>query len=319
MTEKKKISSKEYSESVAKKSAAAKELLNNVISNAGSVLQPERYVNFLNTVERFHWYSYINNLLILSQYPQAEYLAGYDVWKRTSLSIYNDPNRRILKSSEVGQGIKLIAPFTVVDGSTRSLINFVVPVYDVNQINEVAPPENDFLDVKKCSYVDIINAINFVAPYRTVFASNEDENLSHNIKGYCNHSNQQFVVDSRLPVRGLLSVLLHEYVVAELYLYGYKETNLQGLIIESVYYILIRHFKLRVDDITFSYVSRFKESEPSAIAEAFCVIQTLSHSIIEKIEEHLEFIIELIPTSEEFSYQADFFDDLDIDEGSVFE
>lgn len=318
MSAKNKLSSQEYSESVAEKSAVAKELLNNVYSNIAAILQPERYIKYLDIIERFHWYSYINNLLIMSQFPQAQYLAGYEVWKRTSLSTYNDPNRRVLKQSGVGKGIKLIAPFTVVDGPSRSLINFVVPVYDVNQINDLAPPENDFLDIKKCSLVDIINAINFVAPYRTVFASNEDKNLSFNVKGYCNHSHQQIVVDSRLPVRGLLSILFHEYVVAELFLSGYKDETLQGLIVESVFYILIKHFKLSVDDVTFSYVSRFKDAEASAIAEAFYFIQTLSHLIIEKIEEHLEFIVELIPTNEDFSYQADFFDDLDITEGSVF-
>lgn len=318
MSEKKKLSPQEYSTNVAEKTKIAKELLSNVRQNISSVLQPERYTNFLDIIERFHWYTYINSLLILSQYPRAQYLAGYDVWKRTSLSTYNDPNRRILKTSDVGKGIKLIAPFTVVNSTSRSLINFVVPVYDVNQINDIPMPENDFLDIKKCSYVDIINAINFVAPYRTVFASNEDKNLSHNVKGYCNHSHQHFVIDSRLPVRGLLSTLLHEYVVAELFLRGYSNESLQGLIIESVYYILIKHFKLSTDDITFSYISRFKESNTDAITEALSIIQSLAHLIIENIEEHLEFIVELLPANSEMAYQTDFFDDIDIALGSAF-
>lgn len=318
MSEKKKLSPQEYSTNVAEKAKIANELLSNVHQNISSVLEPERYANFLDIIERFHWYTYINNLLILSQYPRAEYLAGYDVWKRTSLSTYNDPNRRILKTSDIGKGIKLIAPFTVVNSTSRSLINFVVPVYDVNQINDIPLPENDFLDIKKCSYVDIINAINFVAPYRTVFASNEDENLSHNVKGYCNHSHQHFVIDSRLPVRGLLSTLLHEYVVAELFLRGYSNESLQGLIIESVYYILIKHFRLSTDDITFSYIGRFKESNTDDIAEALSIIQGLSHLIIENIEEHLEFIVELLPANGEIAYQTDLFDDIDIALGSAF-
>lgn len=318
MSEKKKLSPQEYSSSVVEKANVAKELLKNVSANVATVLQPERYLSFLDIIERFHWYTYINNLLILSQYPHAQYLAGYDVWKRTSLSTYNDPSRRILKSSCVGKGIKLIAPFTVVDGTSRSLINVVVPVYDINQINDLPPPDNDFLDISKCSYVEIINAINFVAPYRTVFASNEDENLSHNIKGYCNHSIRQFVIDSRLSVRGLLSTLLHEYVVAELFLSGYKEQNLQGLITESVYYILIKHFRLSTDDITFSYISRFKEVEPALISDAFSFVQKISHSIIEKIEEHLEFIVELSLVKENVAYQTTLFDEANIPEGSGF-
>ena len=312
MNEKAKLSFPKRSEDVAERAAVANELLDNVLKNVAEILHPERYVKYLNTIERFHWYSYVNNLLILSQFPQAQYLAGFDVWKRMSLSTYNDPNWQILSTSGVGKGIKLIAPFTVVSDTSRSLINFVVPVYDVNQVNEIPVPPNDFVDLKKCSYVDIINAINFVAPYRTVFASNGDKNLSSNVKGYCNHSQQQFVVDSRLSPRGLLSLLLHEYATADLFLRGYNN-DLQGLVVESVYYILIKHFRLNTDDITFSYVSRFKSAENSAIAEAFYLIQTISHSIIEKIEEHLEYIIELIPLSEE-AYQINF-DDLEFLEG----
>ena len=166
------------------------------------------------------------------------------------------------------------------------------------------------MDISACSYVDIINAINFVAPYRTVFASNEDKYLSYNIKGYCNHSLQQFVVDSRLSVKGLLSVLLHEFVEAELFIYGYKDKELRGLIVESVFYILIKHFRLNIADITFSYVSRFKEVEHSVIGEALFLVQSLAHSIIEKIEEHLEYIIKLNYITEE-PYQLELFDDLE--------
>lgn len=311
MNEKNKLSSQEYSQNVEEKVAIASELLKNVQNNVLEILHPDRYVKYLNMIERFHWYSYINNLLILSQYPQAQYLAGFDVWKRTALATYNDPNRRFLKSTSVGKAIKLIAPFTVVNGSSRSLVNATVPVYDVSQMNEVPMPENDFLDIKKCSYVDIINAINFVAPYRTVFASNEDKNLSHNIKGYCNHSRGHFVVDSRLSARGLLSVLLHEYAAAELFLHNYKNDYLQGLIVESVFYILIKHFRLNADEITFSYVSRFQDSDSASIVEVFFLIQTIAHSIIEKVEDHLEYLIELIPSEEDFSYQMDFFDNLE--------
>ena len=301
----------EPTEAAAEKIAVANQLLDNVLSNIGEVLQPERYVNFLDLIERFHWYSYVNNLLILSQFPQAQYLAGYDLWKRTSLATYNDPSRRILNSTSVGKGIKLIAPFTVVTEEARSLINFVVNVYDVNQMNEIPAPETDFVDLKSCSYVDIINAINFVAPYRTVFASNEDKNLSCNTKGYCNHYQQQFVVDSRLQVKGLLSLLLHEYAEAELFLHDYKNEALHGLVTESVFYILVKHFKLNTDNITFSYISRFKNFDNRVVSEAFLLIQTIAHLIIDKIEEHLEFIIELTPSGEDVSHQLAMFDDFE--------
>lgn len=307
------------SELIAEKASAARELVADASSKLNSIFSPDNYLCFLNLVERFHWYSYINIFLIFLQHPDAEAVAGYDLWKRTSLATYNDPSRRILKASGVGQGIKLIAPFTVVEGATRSLINVSVPVYDINQTNDIPAPQIDFLDLNKVSHTDIINAINFVAPYRTVFASNEDKNLSYNVKGYCNHRYQQMVVDSRLTIRGLLTILFHEFAVSAVYLSGYKDESLLGLVEESIFYILLKHFRLQVEDITFSYIGRFKNLSPSQIGPALYVIQTVSHSIIEKTEEHLEYIAELIPAHEEFSYQASFFDNLDFLQGSMSE
>lgn len=307
----KKIVQQSYADSVAEKAAAAKGLAERVYANVISVLQPERYLCFLNLIERFHWYSHVNNLLILFQFPQAQYLAGYDVWKETALSTYNDPSRRVLKPSFTGKGIKLIAPFTVVEGDTRSLIHVAVPVYDINQMNELPRPENDFLDIRKCPYVDIINTINYVAPYRTVFASSDDKNLSYHVKGYCNHDRKHMVIDSRLSVRGLLATALHEFAVAEVYLSSYKNEMLHGLITESIFYVLCKHFNLSVEDITFSFVSRFKEASSSDIFEAFHMIQAISHSIIERMEEQLEFFAELNPVRDDSSYQTSFFNDID--------
>lgn len=315
MTEKKSSPSGSVSKEVDRVTVATS-LLHTVLNEIGTVLQPEKYLNFLNLIEKFHWYSYINNLLILSQFPEATYLASYETWKNVALSTYNDPNWRVLRPSY--KAIKVIAPWTEVKGSSRSLINAAVPVYDVSQMNELPIPETDFFDIKKVSYVDIINALSTFSPYRTTFASDEDEGLSPKVKGYCNHNRRQFVVDSRLPPRKLLSVLLHELVTANLYLSNYKNEKLRPLVVESAFYILLKHFKLETEDITFSYVGRFKNEPATDICNAFCAIQTIAHSIIEKTEEHLECIFDMTPASEEIMYQTTF-DDLDFMQGSVVE
>lgn len=312
----KNISQQSLSEGAVEKAAFANELMQNVCTNISSVLQPKKFISFLNMTERFHWYSFINTLLILSQFPQAQALAGYDVWKRISLSTYNDPNHRILKLSSVGQGIKVIAPFTVVNGSVRSLIHVAVSVYDVNQMNELPAPEFDFPDLSKVSYVDIINAINYVSPYRVVIASPNDNNLSYNVKGYCDHKFQQIVLDGFLSVSGKLVVLLHELAVASVYLLHYKNELLRVLVEESVNYILLMHFGLATQDITFSYIERFSSASDTDLIEAFHTIQSVAHSIIERVEDQLELIIEMTPSYDDLSYQPNFFDDLEFLQGS---
>lgn len=304
----------DYEKYVQEKTSEALHLLNDTNKSVLSVFTPDLYTTFLNIVNKFHWYSYINNLLILYQFPQAEYLSGYDVWKKVSLSEWNDPNRQILKQSQRGKGIRLIAPFTKVEGDVRSLVNFVVPVYDINQTNNIPLPESNFVDLSRCSCSDIINAINFVAPYRTVLAASEDKVLSHDIKGYCNHQMQLFVLDGRLPIRGMLSALLHEYAVAELFICGYKNQNLSGLIVESVFYILCNHFKLQTDNITFSYVSKYRDENPQDVIYALYLIQTIVHKIIEKVEEHLEYMIALDP-SNDLLVDEHFYDNVNYLEG----
>lgn len=298
MTDSRKLGSAEYSKYISDKSVEAAGLIKSVKDNIASVFEPEPFVNFLDTVERFHWYSYINVLLIMRQFPNADYIAGYDVWKRTAVSTYNNVNYQILDVKYRGKGIKLIAPFTVLDGNKRFLVNSVVPVYDVNQTNKLPRPENDFHNLSLSSVTDIISSIKNVCPYRVVVASGTDPRLSFNVKGYCSHGNRQIVIDGLLPMKGLLSTLLHEFVVAELYLKKYDNPELLGLVTESIFYVLLKHFNLSLDNVTFSYISKFKEHNKQSLCTGLFLIQAISHAIIEKIEEHLEILAVLQPLNE---------------------
>lgn len=307
---------KPQKKSTAEKVAEAKVLVEDVYRKMHLILQPESYVQFLNAVETFHWYSCANILLIYFKFPQARYVAEFQIWKNTCEDTYNEPNRMALKYSEIHNAIRIIAPFTIGGESlsTRRLIPVSVSVYDVSQMNELPIPPNDFLDLKKFGIEDIINAVQFVSPYRMRFASGEDVNITYNVRGYCDHEQKQIVVDSMLAPRSLLCVLLHEFTEAAIYLAEYHDETLKRLVIESIYYVLLKHFKISTDDITFSYVARFKGATNQELARAFSIIQYISHSIIEQIEDQLEYLSNLLPVEEDHSYQT-CFDDFQIMQG----
>ncbi len=63
----------------------------------------EKYTTFLNTVSKFHHYSFNNQLLIAMQRPDATLVAGYTAWQQKF-------DRHVLKGEK---GIKIIAPAPV--------------------------------------------------------------------------------------------------------------------------------------------------------------------------------------------------------------
>ena len=45
------------------------------------VYQSDNYIQYLKFVAKFHDYSLNNTILILTQFPNATYVAGYSAWK----------------------------------------------------------------------------------------------------------------------------------------------------------------------------------------------------------------------------------------------
>lgn len=305
--------------SVTERAAEARQLLTDLYPKMHSILQPDKYPLFLDLAARFHWYTYFNQLLIYFAYPQARYIAGYTVWEQISEETYNVTNRRIVKP-EVKKPIKLVTPFTVSENHearTRRLVYVAVSAYDIQQVIDLPAPKNDFLSPDRYSIEDLTSAINCVAPYRMCYATSGDKCMSYHLKGYCNHSLQQVVVDGTLPPRSLVHVLLHEYAEAEVYLAKYQNKRLKQLVVESIFYVLLKHFDLSAENIMFSYVDRYKEISQQDLAKALSVIQSVSHRIIEKVDDQLECLVHFAPYGEDYPSQA-CFDDIDLMQGFDF-
>jgi len=85
-----------------------------------TIFTSEQYHIYLNTMAKFHNYSFNNTLLITMQRPDATLVAGYQTWQKTF--------QRHVKHGE--KGIKIIAPAPVketrevekVDEETQEII-----------------------------------------------------------------------------------------------------------------------------------------------------------------------------------------------------
>ena len=76
------------------------ELSSRLEEGVRAVFSSDSYRQYLNAMSRFHHYSYSNTLLILTQKPDASYVAGFRTW--------NDSfNRRIRKGEKA---IRILRP-----------------------------------------------------------------------------------------------------------------------------------------------------------------------------------------------------------------
>jgi hypothetical protein len=64
------------------------------------LFESEKYKSYLNTMSRFHNYSYNNTMLIAMQKPDASLVAGFNAWQKGF--------ERHVKKGE--KGIRILAP-----------------------------------------------------------------------------------------------------------------------------------------------------------------------------------------------------------------
>ena len=77
-----------------------KEISERLEQGVKEIFTSERYTEYLNTMSKFHNYSFNNTLLITMQKPEATLVAGYQAWQKKF-------NRHVLRGEK---GIQIISP-----------------------------------------------------------------------------------------------------------------------------------------------------------------------------------------------------------------
>lgn len=284
-----KIQSNNNNGNYINKEKEALDLIASAKEKVPSLLSSERYKQFLAFFPRLHRYSFINIILVFYQYPQMTYLAGFNTWQKYCLSIWNDPARQILKQEYKGKPIRLLAPWTVVSGGERKLINYVVPVYDSLQTNDIPPLEQHPEFVLHPRLKNLLSAVRFCSPYRIIVAGRENLILQNGLSGYCDHINKLIVLNEELKNETLLAETVRQLVAAELEKKEYDSEVYSELIIESVLYIFNQYFGCCINSEVnnFGFVSRYKDGSIDDLATVLHIIQQTSHKLIEDVESFL--------------------------------
>ena len=111
-----------------------KEISERLEQGVKEIFTSERYTEYLNTMSKFHNYSFNNTLLITMQKPEATLVAGYQAWQKKF-------NRHVKRGEK---GIQIIAPTPVRE---KQEIEKIDPDTQEPIIGEDGQPETEVVEM----------------------------------------------------------------------------------------------------------------------------------------------------------------------------
>ena len=255
------------------------------------LLESGDWQRYLKVQSQFHNYSFNNVLLILSQFPEASRVAGYQRWQEMgrqvkkgskSIKILAPLKRKIEKENEKGEL-----------EATTGIFGFrTVSVFDVSQTEGDELPEiTSPLTGDDEGLIDRLTAFSNNNQVPVLF----QEVLGAN--GCCRYDGQtgqpiQIVVDPLLPKQHQSKTLAHEIGHSLLHSRTQYDNDIPRsqaeLEAESVAFIVLHHFGIDSSDYSFPYVAGWQQGEDALenLRQSGMLIQKAANQIIEWVENH---------------------------------
>lgn len=239
------------------------------------VFTSEQYQMYLQTMAKFHNYSFNNTLLIAMQRPDATLLAGYQTWQKKF--------HRHVKRGE--KGIKIIAPVPVkekrqvekIDEETQEIVigidgqpetetvERILPRFRVTTVFDVSQTEGEplpSLEVNELAgdvliYEEFMKGLEEISPVPFQF-----QEIDSGAKGYYSNVEKLVAIQTGMSQAQTMKTAVHEMAHAILHDRDVMEEN--GITkdrmtieveAESVAYVVCNHFGLDTSDYSFNYVA----------------------------------------------------------------
>lgn len=285
-----------------------KEISERLEQGVKEIFTSERYTEYLNTMSKFHNYSFNNTLLITMQKPEATLVAGYQAWQKKF-------NRHVKRGEK---GIQIIAPAPIrekqeiekIDPVTKEpvigddgqpeteIVEMVIPRFRVTTVFDVSQTEGEpiaELEVPELTgsvqfYDTFMQALQNISPVPISMMNVEGE-----AKGYYHQTEKYIAIKEDMSnvqtmktgVHKVSHALLHDREVmdAEGVL---KDQTTKEVEAESIAYIVCNHFGLDTSEYSFSYIASWCESrDMKALKASMDTIRKTSAEIIENIEAQM--------------------------------
>ena len=274
------------------------------------LFESEKYKTYLNTMSRFHNYSFNNTMLIAMQKPDATLVAGFKAWQKNF-------DRHVKKGEK---GIRILAPapykikeeqekFDPVTGEIMLDKNGmpvteeveikipafrVVPVFDVSQTDGKELPD---IGVNELSgsvedYEDFMQALTEVSPVPISY-----EDIDGDAKGYFHTTDHRIVIQEGMSQSQTVKTAIHEVAHAKLHDREQnqdidavldKDRNTKEVEAESVAYTVCQHFGIDTSDYSFGYIAGWSsDRDMKELKSSLDTIRKTASELITGIEDRL--------------------------------
>ncbi len=274
------------------------------------LFESEKYKNYLNTMSKFHNYSFNNTVLIAMQNPDATLVAGFKAWKRNF--------QRHVKKGEKCIRILAPAPYKLkeeqekLDPETKEImldaegkpimeeVEITIPAFRAVSVFDVAQTEGKELpelEVKELSdsvedYEKFMQALTEVSPVPIEF-----EEIEGGAKGYFSQGAHRIAVQEGMSQSQTLKTAIHEVAHAKLYDrelnkgiddVEHKGRSRKEVEAESVAYTVCQHFGIDTSDYSFGYIAGWSSGrEMTELKASLDTIRRTASEIITGIEHEL--------------------------------
>ena len=281
-------------------------IMNSLERGVHEIFTSEKYHIYLNTMSKFHNYSFNNTLLIAMQRPDATLVAGYQTWKKKF-------NRQVQRGEK---GIKIIAPAPIkekrrvekVDEETQEIVigddgqpeteivEHITPRFRVTTVFDVSQTEGEPLPTLGTTelegnvviYEDFMKGLEELSPVPFRF-----EDIGNGAKGY--YSEKYIAIQRDMSNAQTMKTAVHETAHAILHDRDIMQENgvskdrtTKEVEAESVAYVVCSHFGLDTSEYSFSYIAGWSSNkEMSELRNSMDTIRVTSSKLIEDITEKL--------------------------------
>ena len=294
---------------MANREEQLKQITEQLEQGVAEIFTSEKYSEYLNTMAKFHNYSFNNTLLIAMQKPEATLVAGYQAWQKKF-------NRQVKRGEK---GIQIIAPAPfkekqeiektdpetgeIVIGEDgqpetevveRVITRFrVTTVFDVSQTTGEPIPEFEVSELEGdvLIYHDFMEALKTVAPVPIRFIEIDGE-----AKGFYQLVDKYIAVQPGMSEAQTMKTAVHE--TAHAVLHDRDQMEAEGIVkdqltreveAESVAYVVCNHFGLDTSEYSFSYIASWSSGKNmKELRASMDTIRKTSADMIGQIEEKLK-------------------------------
>ena len=274
------------------------------------LFESEKYKTYLNTMSKFHNYSFNNTMLIAMQKPDATLVAGFKAWQKNF--------DRHVKKGEKGIRILAPAPYKIkeeqekLDPVTGEIMLDkngmpiteeveikipafrVVPGFDVSQTDGKELPD---IGVNELSgsvedYEDFMQALTEVSPVPITY-----EDIEGEVKGYFHTTDHRIAIQEGMSQSQTVKTAIHEVAHAKLHdrernqdidAVLDKDRNTQEVEAESVAYTVCQHFGIDTSDYSFGYIAGWSsDRDMKELKSALDTIRKTASELITGIEDRL--------------------------------